>query len=615
MKKLLALVLAMMLAVPVLALAEDITDIGEDITPIGGADVPTDILVAEEMLPAQTPAEQALAAGRRVTTTASITEVSGVDSGDEKMDDAMEKLMEMLAVSFAQQGDEVDFALQINGTDALTLGGTVNGSDIYIESNLIGGAVVVGQDELEGLIDRLLAMMVKLELMTEEDVDMLRSELESMGAMYAQSAESSMDAMLTLEDVQNFDYTALENLLTLIEEKITPVEEIVVPRMCDPAVSGEKAVLTNADMVAGMKCVYQFIQDNPKLMNYLGYNLGYYTEEEISLLWETSGEFYTAFNIYADYEEFRADYETFPDAIQRMQDELDAQKFIEGEIVFAAYYDEAGLPVYVTMDVPVFVETESLYETTSAEEVKGETSKINLTYTRQTVAQGVAHTCNIMLDDSWLTIDALVAGNTTTINMVDNADWNMSVKIETTPSETEAGVELIQVTGETKDGQDLPVMDFVYQGTCADSENRTYMDGTLTLTSYEYPFEENVVETADAETGTVEATVTEQTEAMEPVAATLVIEFDTETIINGVDFIDTTHVAIKVDGACIALQFVTASSDPEESIMAGEVVRPAELDDAAFANWFVGAYSSLSSWSVNLMTALPEDVLAALMGL
>ncbi len=608
MKKLLALVLAMMLAVPVLSLAEDIT-------PIGGADAPTDIFVAEELLFAQTPAEQALAAGRRVTTTASFTEVSGVDSVDEAMDDAMEQLLEMLSVSFAQQGDEVDFALQINGTDALTLGGAVNGSDIYIESNLIGGAVVVGLDEVEGLIDRLLAMMVNLELMTEEDVEMLRSELESMGAMYAQSAESSMDAMLTLEDVQSFNYTALESLLTLITEKIVPVEEIVVPRMCDPAVSGEKAVLTNADMVAGMKCVYQFIQDNPKLMNYLGYNLGYYTEEEIALLWETSGEFYTAFNLYADYEEFRADYETFPDAIQRMQDELDAQKFIDGEIVFAAYYDEAGLPVYVTMDVPVFVETESLYEATAAEEVKGETSNVNLTYTRQTVAGGVAHTCNIFVNDSTLTIDALVAGNTTTINMTDDSSEYLSVKIETTPSETEEGVKLIQVTGELKDGQDLPVMDFVYQGSCADSENRTYMDGTLTLTSYEYPAGDMVIEAADAETGTVEATVTAQTEAMEPVTSTIVIEFDTETIINGVDFTDTTHVAIKVDGTCIALQFVTASSEPEESIMAGEVVRPAELDDAAFANWFVGAYSSLSSWYVNLMTALPEDVLAALMGL
>lgn len=616
MNKLLSLILAlMMLSLPALAAAEDTLGL------IGGADGPTSVFIGGDI--PQTLEEKALAAGRKVSTSVKITEVSGIDTGDARTDSALVELFNALGFTVSQQGDEFNMALQISGQDALDLGFSLSGEDVYLKSSLIGGTVVVGTQELEGLIDRLVDMLIMVEGMSEEEAADLRAQISGLKQLYADSLELSMASMLTEEDLKNLNMTSIEAFIAFAEDKTVPVEEIVVPRMCDPAVSGEKAVLTNADMVQVVKYFYQFILDNPKLMNYLGSQLGFPTEEEINLQWQSMGQFYMAFNIYESEEAFRAQFQTFEQLLNEMIVEVDASKFLDGEFTVTEYTDADGNVVYATMSLPLFLQDQTLMENTSAETAQGETTQINATYTRQTVAGGVAHVCNIDVDGEVITIDVLESESGFTLRSTDTdtegKTWRIEMNAECSASTEEPGVELLTVTGGIYNEKDQPVLDVLLMGASEFSDVRSYLSGELTLTVFEYPQAEEEA----AEEEAVEETAAEQTEATEheaeavdaePTKTVIVLAFDSDTAINGVDFTGTTDMSLTVEDVRIAAQAVVATSDPGESIMAGAVVRPAELDDGDFANWFVGAYNSLNSLVVNLIQTLPESVLMLMFG-
>lgn len=616
MKKFLSLILAlMMLSLPALAAAEDTLGL------IGGADGPTSVFVGGDI--PQTLEEKALAAGRKVSTSVKMTEVSGIDTGDARTDSALVELFNALGFTVSQQGDEFNMALQISGQDALDLGFSLSGEDVYLKSSLIGGTVVVGTQELEGLIDRLVDMLIMVEGMSEEEAADLRAQISGLKQLYADSLELSMASMLTEEDLKNLNMTSIEAFIAFAEDKTVPVEEIVVPRMCDPAVSGEKAVLTNADMVQVVKYFYQFILDNPKLMNYLGSQLGFPTEEEITLQWQSMGQFYMAFKIYESEEAFRAQFQTFEQLLNEMIVEVDASKFLDGEFTVTEYTDADGNVVYATMSLPLFLQDQTLMENTSAETAQGETTQINATYTRQTVAGGVAHVCNIDVDGEVITIDVLDSESGFTLRSTDTdtegKTWRIEMNAECSASTEEPGVELLTVTGGIYNEKDQPVLDVLLMGASEFSDVRSYLSGELTLTVFEYPQAEEEA----AEEEAVEETAAEQTEATEheaeavdaePTKTVIVLAFDSDTAINGVDFTGTTNMSLTVEDVRIAAQAVVATSDPGESIMAGAVVRPAELDDGDFANWFVGAYNSLNSLVVNLIQTLPESVLMLMFG-
>lgn len=616
MNKLLSLILAlMMLSLPALAAAEDTLGL------IGGADGPTSVFIGGDI--PQTLEEKALAAGRKVSTSVKITEVSGIDTGDARTDAALVDLFNALGFTVSQQGDEFNMALQISGQEALDLGFSLSGEDVYLKSSLIGGTVVVGTQELEGLIDRLVDMLIMVEGMSEEEAADLRAQISGLKQLYADSLELSMASMLTEEDLKNLNMTSIEAFIAFAEDKTVPVDEIVVPRMCDPAVSGEKAVLTNADMVQVVKYFYQFILDNPKLMNYLGSQLGFPTEEEITLQWQSMGQFYMAFKIYESEEAFRAQFQTFEQLLNEMIVEVDASKFLDGEFTVTEYTDADGNVVYATMSLPLFLQDQTLMENTSAETAQGETTQINATYTRQTVASGVAHVCNIDVDGEVITIDVLESESGFTLRSTDTdtegKTWRIEMNAECSASTEEPGVELLTVTGGIYNEKDQPVLDVLLMGASEFSDVRSYLSGELTLTVFEYPQAEE--EAAEAEAA--EETAAEQTEATEheaeavdaePTKTVIVLAFDSDTAINGVDFTGTTNMSLTVEDVRIAAQAVVATSDPGESIMAGAVVRPAELDDGDFANWFVGAYNSLNSLVVNLIQTLPESVLMLMFG-
>ena len=615
MKKLLSLLMAlMMFAMPALA---------EDIGIIGGADGPTDVLVTDElMLPSGKLTQDALAAGRRVVTNAAVTEIVVNENVNPPVDAVLTDLLNALAVSVAVQGDEGEFSLKISDRDVLSLGGAVSGDNVYLKSNLLGGTVVVKTGELEGLLDRLLEMVVMVSGMSEEEAASMREQIAMLKEQYGETAAVAMDSVLSEDDMQQLDFSAIQALLSFEKEKTQPVESIVVPRMCDPAVSGEMTVISNAEMAQAMKYFYQFLLDNPKLMNYVGSQLGFPSEAEIELMWESYGSFYTMFGIYESKEAYMADNPSFQIYLNELMADLDTRKVLDGEMTIAQYYDADGKPVYVTMSLPAFIDAGSLADEAS-EEAKGETTNINMVYTRQTVAAGVAHVATIDIDGETLTIDVLENDRGMTIALTgvniarENSDGIpeklLNVDIKRAAADDEAGMELLAVTGTVFDGEN-PVMDFLLDASWLFNDARSYYGGTLTLTNYSNA---DATVPAQAENDSLvaeEPAVEAPAQAQEgPVKNTIVLGLSSDYHVNGVDFTGKDRFFIEVDGVKMVIEADTVTTDPVDSMTVGSVVRPAELNDGDFANWFVGVYSTIERWPAMLLQALPESVLTMLL--
>ncbi len=615
MKKLLSLVLALvLLTLPAHIFAESSLGI------IGGADGPTSVFVPDEV--SQSWRDKALAAGRRVNQTITLTELSGVETGDAMADAAIADLIKALGFNFSAQGDEASFAMTLSGNEVATFGGVLSGEDIYLSSNMLGGTVVVGLTEIEGLANRVLDAMVAMGAISEFDAAIFREELavlkESLEAFEAE--EAAEDAV-----VAEMDFSALEAILPMLMSKITPVEDIIVPRMCDPAVSGLQMVLTNEDIHAVVKQACQFLLDNPVLLDSFAEAAGYPSEEQIAAEWETAGQLYMAFGIYKDEAAFRAAQKSIEKDIREVMDDPAFPTIYDGAMTAAVYLDEKDEPVYITASMPILTTEEHFHEMDGDLdmvniEIVEKTVSISMNYTRQTVAQGVAHVCNIFADDTGVTIDVLV-GDSSTFVTVTAAEPEVEPMKLLELSVTEAAnaanpaVNDIDVVATAYDGENA-VLNIVYDGEYECSDAREYAKGKLTLTAYAYqwPVETSVIELADAETGTVEyvdTTVTISGDDVQPEVRESIIAFDfsTDTAISGVDY--TTHASFTVEAGVVrfGMQMTEATTDPEPSIMTGNVVRPAELNDTDFSNWFNGVINAFNVWLAGLFQALPESVL------
>lgn len=571
MKKLLSLILAMMMFV-LPCLAEGGV--------IGGADGPTDIVLTSEMITGDSIYRDAIDAGRRVTVNLTVPELTGVNTGDPNADKAIVDFVKALGMRVVTQGEEYDMGLSLNGKDVLTMGLALSGEDAYIKSNLIGGTIVLSMAEVEPIITRLLDMLVLMGAFTEEDAAEMKAQVPMLMETFQASLEQSMGAQLTIEDLMAMDYSAIEAALQAI--RVEEITEIVVPRMADMATSGIRVTIDNETFVALCRSVIECIKANPKLMNYFATSGGYPTEESRAAEWASSGEFFKMFGIYESEEAYIAAYPTAEEALDMAIAELEGAKLLDGDFVTSVYFNDAEEIVYLTSVLPMFTESEAMYEADPAvTEVTGTTETMNVVYTRQTVAQGVSHVCNIDVDGQGVTIDMLAQEKAWTVNMGDIASM-----------ETVLTIHAVEEDGVIK------------------GDYTTYANGPMGTFSFSHVADEAQFKTDI--TFTMELAEEYLTAHPDEAPFTLAIGYTCDYARNGVDFAGTETFELAFNDVKFALKGDIATSDPEESIMAGAVTRPAELDDSAFANWFVGAYNALNSFLANLITALPESVLTML---
>lgn len=569
MKKLLSLILAMMMfAVP--CLAEGV---------IGGADGPTALFVSENMITADAILNDAIAAGRRVTMNVTVPEITGVNTGDPAVDTAIVDFVKALGLRVEAQGDEYDMGLSLTGKDVLTLGWAVNGEDAYIKSNLIGGTIVLSLAEVEPIISRLLDMMVLMEAMTEEEAAEIKAQLPAMIETYKAAFEQGMAGQMTMEDLLAMDFSAFDPVLKDVEASLEPVTEIVVPRMCDQATHGVRLTIDNAEFTGAMRALFQFIKDNPKFMAAMTSEGIGMTEETRAMEWETRGALYQQHGIYENYEAFCAENPTTAELLDQLIEETKTMKMLDGDFVTTVYFNDAEEIVYLTSTLPMFTETESVIETEeNAETVNGTTEVLNVVYSRQTVAQGVSHVCNIDVDGEGITVDVLAKEKAWVINLSDNETQEVGLTINAVE---ENGV----IKGDFDMYENGPVGTFSYCHVADETQFKTEIAFALWLDEEYLAGHPNE----------------------EPVSLSIAYTCDYDR--NGVDFSGKEIVNVAFNDVKVVVDIDIATADPVDSIMAGNVVRPAELDDAAFANWFVTAYSAITGWVGTTLMALPASVL------
>ena len=579
MKKLLSLILALMLlTLPAIAMAEDSVGL------IGGADGPTQIVVANSTVKPRF--ANAIEAGRRVNQTITLTELTGVNTGDPMADAAIADLVKALGFNFSAQGDEAMLTMSLSDKEVANFGHALSGENVYLSSNMLGGTVVVGLTEIEGLANRILDAMVTMGAIGEEEAAMLRESLTAF--------KSELDAAMQEEKLEDLaidamDFSALEAILPMLMGKITQAENIIVPRMCDPAVSGLQLVLTNEDIHAVLKQSFQFMLDNPMLLESLAESTGAPTEAQLEAQWETAGQLYMTFGIYESKEAFMASQETVESNLREGMNELASVKILGGDVVVNVYLDEQDQPVYITGTMPILTE-----DTLTANPETMITTTVNLTYTRQTVPQGVAHVCNISVEDVTVTIDALVGEGSTVVNVTATEPECEPAKlfelsIKEAASETNPGVTCIDVDAVLYDGADTAAAAVSYDGEYEYTDAREYCKGKLVLTAYEEVY------TDAAEWHTFEHDI--------------VLDFSTDTVFSGVDYTTDASFTVEAGGVRFGMKLVEETTDPQPSIMTGNVVRPAELNDADFSNWFTGVINAFNAWLAGALQSLPESVL------
>lgn len=180
--------------------------------------------------------------------------------------------------------------------------------------------------------------------------------------------------------------------------------------------------------------------------------------------------------------------------------------------------------------------------------------EVAVVYTRLTQNNGVAHCVVFDMDDVDMTIDVLDAGKTAVVNvaMAEDGETIMNVKVDVTDRS---------------------------------AENLIAFDMTM------------VMDINDEEM---------------PMSIKLALSDDVN--INGVDYDEKMDMIFSVnDVDFLAAHAVIQSAEPGASITDGEVVRPAQLSEADFANWFVGVYNSLFSWVSGVIMKLPVSVQNLLM--
>lgn len=604
MKKLLSLMLAMMLCIgPAAGLAEGEIDLGV----IGGADGPTSIFVTENMVTSAQMLEDAIAAGRKVTIDFSIPEVEGINTGDPTVDGALTDLVEAIGVSASMQGDEYHMGMSLADQDVLTVGVAVNGEDAYIKSNLIGGTVVIGAKEVEPIINRLLDALVMMEALTEEDVASMKEELPELMEVFQTAMAQSAELTMTDEDLLKLDYSALTGVIMNLAAQVETIDEIVVPRMCDPATKAVRLSIDNAEFVSGLRACLQFVEDNPKLKNYIAAQSGYYTEEELANMWAQDGELYMEYGIYASEAEFREVMKTFDQVMAEAFRLLEDAKALDGEFITTVYMNDADEIVYLTSVLPMFNEEQAVYEADAAStEVKGTTEILNVVYTRQTVAQGVSHVCNIDVDGEGATIDVLAQENSVQIRLSDMASQTLLLTIEAVKENN--AVKGTYITNEEE--ETVYSGSFIFAHSTSDAHFKTQADFTMEISF-------TPAEGAAAEVPSLNGMTLPGYQATQPQAKTdnLSVSYLCDYVRAGVDVNGAETLTVQFNDVKVVAECELTTSDPVDSIMSGNVVRPAELDEAAFLNWFVGAANSVTSWAGNLLMALPESLLSLILSM
>lgn len=495
----------------------------------------------------------ALEAGRRLNWTVTLGDVAADMTGEPAVDQVIADLLNGLVISGYMQGDEMYYAIgmkQDGGkvADLLTLGAAVTGDDVYLLSNIIGGAVVVTADEVVPVLQRLMDMFVLMGFLEESEAESIKAQLPEIWQMavdeFNVGYNAGMNAASMLEDldVTALNYDALLEIVNMVAGKMTTSEPDLLPRNCDPAVAMVTCIMTPAEMNAMLTGVVQFIKDNPDLANVIAAEIDF----ENTIAPEMSG--------------VAGENVDFMGFLDMLKAEIEQAEIYEGDVVMRLWMGEDG--GIVAANVAMQKDGELL------------TDELTLDYHRLTMNNAVAHSAAMTFPEgaNAITVDVVVGEKTVMVNFAVAEEGETRI--------------LVQVDYTDRSEGDLQACDVVIDMTI--TEVTVNMSGTVNSLAEAYTAQQTIENTT----------------------INLHFDYSSDVLVNGVDFTSKESLVIAVNGK----EYATVLSEmesvaPGTSITEGNVVRPAALSDADFANWFVNVYNALFSWLQNALFALPTSVM------
>ncbi len=235
-----------------------------------------------------------------------------------------------------------------------------------------------------------------------------------------------------------------------------------------------------------------------------------------------------------------------------------AEPLLAEDMVCHIWLGEDGMPV--AADVAV----------TLAD--SGETIGLTLTYSRLTVDGVTNHGFVLNVPGGSMTLDVTLNGKTTTVRF----------------GVAEEGENQLMMTLEYTDrsAENLLASDLLL--------DLTLIGATVNMNAYYYVGDVNE-----------DYSVSEKVDEIN-----IRLTGTTDTVFSDADFTETVVLTVAVDGKEYATVDLTiASTEPGESIMAGDVSRLAALSDSDFASWFIGAYNTFYTWSSTVLLAMPDSLI------
>lgn len=146
--------------------------------------------------------------------------------------------------------------------------------EMYIRSALLGGETLrIGMDEAELLIDKALGFMVSLGMLTQEDADTIRLQIDVTADAQQEPAEKTeemeMSVSISIFELMTLNYGPLMDALSAIEGKIVHTKASSKPDGADEAAEYYGADLTGEDMAKLADGVTQLVASSKTLSKVL----------------------------------------------------------------------------------------------------------------------------------------------------------------------------------------------------------------------------------------------------------------------------------------------------------------------------------------------------------
>lgn len=535
-------------------------------------------------------------------------------TGTEAVDKIIGEILSALRVTCYWQeidGTQAGLRVALDGKDVLTADMAGKDGEIFVTSDLLADTTIAMKPgEADVVADRLLDVLVRKGLMTKEQADEIRSQIEAA----AQAAAGEVDTPSTSIDYEKMMQDFLDNadafdaLLDWVLELADRVEEADVtgqPENSDPATEALRLSLTAEDIIKGWELVTEPLKANEEYMKLL--------DQAVA----QSG----------DYESGAA---LLDDVTATLREKL--PRAMKDDAVLMIYTAD-GEPVAMTFDMAL--------------EDGADTMATTVRYTRLTTDGVATHTVRcategtekgeavsdvtevtvVAKDDALdLTMISTENGETTTTTL--HATWTDST-LDATMTTDDGDVTTLTLAATWTDNTlnaTLTIADDDGTVTCAlnadwaDTDAGQTLHATLTLTDTEstnLTFTLNATWSAtDAErslTGTVGWSITGLDATLDGTGSLDITFNEKKTGEQDAEQLLVFKLTVN-DKHLITVINESKTVDPYPSIMIGDVKRPVEMTDDELDAWFDDVYSNIQVWAIKLIQSLPASVLMLFMG-